>query len=106
MPSVTAGMPLRSGAAVLPWLKKRMPTAPAAAAFSPLISNVQVPRWISAMLPAGKPVKSAASHPLVDALPSPSARSTAGHGRRDLTRLGLGRGTEVGALDVGDRVGR
>ena len=29
------------------------------------------------MLPAGKPAKSVASHPLVDVLPSPSWRSTA-----------------------------
>ena len=42
--SVTAGMPLRSGAAVLPWLKITIPIAPAAAAFSAFSSNVQVPR--------------------------------------------------------------
>ena len=75
--SVTAGMLLRSAAAVLPWLKITIPTAPAAAAFSAFISKVHVPRWSSAMFPAGKPAKSAASQPLVDVLPSPSCRSTA-----------------------------
>ena len=61
---------------MLPWLKKRMPEAPAAAALLPLISNVQVPRWISAMLPAGNPSKSSGSQPLVDVLPRPSWTST------------------------------
>ncbi len=75
--SVTAGMPWRAGSAVSPWLKITIPMAPAAAAFSALISNVQVPRCSSAMFPAGKPAKSAASHPLVEVLPSPSWRSTA-----------------------------
>ena len=79
--------------------------APAAAAFSALISKVQVPRWISAMLPAGKPAKSPASQPLVDVLPSPSWMSTGGDRGGDVTRLGLRRGAEVGALGVGDRVG-
>jgi hypothetical protein len=69
-------MPWRLGSAVSPWLKNSTPDAPAAAAFSALISNVQVPRWIRAMLPAGKPAKSAASHPLVEVLPAPSMRST------------------------------
>ena len=75
--SVTAGMLLRSVAVVLPWLKITIPTAPAAAAFSAFSSNVQVPRWSSAMFPAGKPAKSDASHPLVEVLPRPSCRSTA-----------------------------
>ena len=75
--SVTAGMPLRSGAVVLPWLKITIPTAPAAAAFSALISNVQSPRCSSAMFPAGKPAKSDASQPLVEVLPRPNCRSTA-----------------------------
>ena len=74
--SVTAGMPWRPGSAVSPWLKITMPTAPAAAAFSALISNVQAPRWSRAMFPAGKPAKSAASQPLVVVLPRPSWRST------------------------------
>ena len=39
--------------------------APAACAFSAFTAKAQVPRWISAMLPAGKPAKSAASQPLV-----------------------------------------
>ncbi len=72
LPSVTAGMLLRSSAVVLPWLKKMMAEAPAAAALLPLISNVQVPRWISAMLPGVKPSKSSGSQPLVDVLPRPS----------------------------------
>ena len=74
--SVTAGMPFRSGAVVLPWLKMTIPTAPAAAAFSAFSSKVQVPRRSKAMFPAGKPAKSAASQPLVDVLPRPSWRST------------------------------
>ena len=74
--SVTAGMPLRSGAVVLPWLKITIPTAPFAAASSALISKVHVPRCSSAMLPSGKPSQSACSHPLVEVLPRPSARST------------------------------
>jgi hypothetical protein len=40
LPSVTAGMPVRAGSVVSPWLKKTTPMAPAAAAFSALISNV------------------------------------------------------------------
>ncbi len=64
-------------ASVFPWLKMMAPTAPAAAAFSAFSWKVQAPRWISAMSPAGKPAKSAASHPLVDAFPRPSWRSTA-----------------------------
>ena len=75
--SVTAGMPWRSGVAALPWLKITMPATPAAAAFSAFSSKVQVPRWSKAMFPAGKPVKSVASQPLVDVLPRPSCRSTA-----------------------------
>ena len=74
---VTAGMPWRLGSAVLPWFMITMPTAPAAAAFSAFSSKVQTPRWSNAMFPAGKPAKSAASHPLVDVLPRPSCRSTA-----------------------------
>ena len=52
------------------------PAAPAACALTALTSNVQVPRWMRAMFPAGKPAKSAASHPLVLVLPIPSLRST------------------------------
>ncbi len=55
----------RSG--VLPWLKMITALAPAACALSAFSANVHVPRWISAMLRAGKPAKSAASHPLVEA---------------------------------------
>jgi hypothetical protein len=55
---VNAPRPVRSG--VLPWLNMIAPEAPAAAAFSALISNVHVPRWISAMFPAGNHAKSTA----------------------------------------------
>ena len=104
--SVTAGMPLRSGAAVLPWLKITIPTAPAAAAFSALISNVQVPRCSSAMFPAGKPAKSAASHPLVEVLPRPELQVDGRDGRGDVAGVGLGDRPEVDALDIGDRARR
>ena len=60
-----------------PWLKNSTPTAPAAAAFSALTTKLQAPRWISAMLPSGKPAKSSGSQPLVDVLPMPSWMSTA-----------------------------
>jgi len=76
-PSVIAASPVRDGSVESPWLKNATPTAPAAAAFSIFCSNVQAPRWTSAMLPAGKLAKSAVSHPLVDLFPSPSCRSTA-----------------------------
>ena len=39
--------------------------APAAAAFATFSPKVQVPRWITAMPPLGKPAKSAAEQPLV-----------------------------------------
>ncbi len=44
------------------------PTAPASSAFFALTAKSQVPRCISAMLPAVKPAKSAGSQPLVDVL--------------------------------------
>src|SRR5690242_673884 len=64
-PSVPLNRPVRSGL-VLPSLKMITPVAPAAWAFVALIAKVHVPRWISAMLPALKPAKSAGSHPLAD----------------------------------------
>ncbi len=51
--------------------------APAACAFSAFTAKVQVPRWTSAMLPAGKPAKSAASQPLVLARGGTRLMSTA-----------------------------
>ena len=42
------------------------PAAPAASAFATLSAKKQVPRWMSAMFPATKPAKSAASQPLVE----------------------------------------
>ena len=59
--SVPTISPSRSG--VLPWLKMTTADAPAAWALSALTANVHVPRWMSAILPAGNPAKSAASHP-------------------------------------------
>ena len=66
----------RSAVAALPWLKMMTPAAPASAALTALSANAHVPRWMSAMVPAGKPVKSASSHPLELVFPSPSCRST------------------------------
>lgn len=71
---MTFSRPLRSS--VLPWLKMITPAAPAAAAFSAFCSKLQVPRWISAIEPAGKLAKSSASQPLVEVLPAPRDRST------------------------------
>jgi|GEM_PF-3515126 len=62
-PRVPATASVRPG---WPSLKTITPPAPAATALVALISNVQVPRWTSAMLPGTKPAKSAVSHPLVD----------------------------------------
>ena len=56
---------VRSSASVTwPSLKMITALAPAAMALLALTTKSQVPRWISAMLPAGKPAKSVASHPL------------------------------------------
>src|SRR5216110_372220 len=52
--------------AVLPSLKMITPDAPAFWAFATFWLNVQVPRWMSAMRPATKPVKSEGSQPLVE----------------------------------------
>ena len=62
--------PTRVGS--LPWLKMTTASAPAACAFSALIPNEHVPRWMRAMsfcLEKLSPAKSAASQPLVDAPP-------------------------------------
>src|SRR5215471_11443961 len=56
--------PLRAG--VLPSLKITTPEAPAAWAFWAFVPNVHVPRWISAIRPGVKPVKSLALQPLVE----------------------------------------
>ncbi|MCY1178742.1 hypothetical protein D9M73_191080 [compost metagenome] len=64
----------------MPWLKMITPTAPAAAAFSAFTSKLQLPRWMRAIEPLGKPVKSSTSQPLVEVLPAPRARSTAATG--------------------------
>ena len=61
-PSVPLKLAVRPGT---PLLKMMTADAPAAAALAALVPKVQVPRWISAMLPGTKPAKSAASHPLV-----------------------------------------
>ena len=49
-----------------PSLKMITALAPAVWAFAALMAKSQVPRWTSATLPAAKPAKSAASHPLVE----------------------------------------
>ncbi len=49
-----------------PSLKITTAEAPAAAALSAFCRKVQVPRWISATLPAGNPAKSLVSQPLVE----------------------------------------
>ena len=51
-------------------------SAPAAWALTAFSAKVQVPRWISAIVPAGKPVKSVASHPLVWPFAVPGAGTT------------------------------
>ena len=53
------------------------PAAPAAAALSAFTAKSHEPRWMSAMLPAGKPAKSAASQPLVEARSPARLTSTA-----------------------------
>ena len=72
--------PLRSPVPwpVRPSLKMITPDAPAASACSALAWKLQVPRWISAMLPRTKVEKSLASHPEVDsgALSGGRTRST------------------------------
>ena len=48
----------------MPRLKISAADAPASSAFCALTAKSQVPRWISAMSPSGKPVKSSGSQPL------------------------------------------
>ena len=67
-PSVPATTSSRPGS--LPWLKTITPDAPAAWALRTFTSKLHEPRWTSAMFPAGKPVKSAASQPEPVPLPS------------------------------------
>ncbi len=55
--------PVRFG---LPSLKMITPAAPAACAFCTLTPKLHVPRWISAIRPGTKPVKSAAVQPLAE----------------------------------------
>src|ERR1700756_3232396 len=50
----------------LPSLKITTPDAPAASAFWTFTPKLHVPRWTSAILPAVKPLKSAALHPLAE----------------------------------------
>src|SRR3954454_16425339 len=59
--------PMRPAGLGLPSLKMITPDAPAATALSIFAWNVQVPRWISAMLPGWNPAKSACgSQPLAE----------------------------------------
>ena len=76
LPIVTAGMPLRSASAVLPWLNRIAPTAPAAAAFSLFCSKVHVPALQQGDVAGGEAGEVLASHPLVEVLPRPSWMST------------------------------
>ncbi len=55
--------PVRPG---LPSLKMTTPVAPAASAFCTFTPKLQPPRWISATLPAVKPLKSPDVQPLVE----------------------------------------
>src|SRR3954447_2605306 len=48
----------------LPSLKMITPEAPAASAFCTFTPKLQVPRWINAIRPDTKPLKSADVHPL------------------------------------------
>src|SRR6266566_1070779 len=57
--------PVRSGL-VLPSLKMMTPDAPAAWAFWAFTPKLHPPRWISAIRPAVKPLKSLALQPLVE----------------------------------------
>src|SRR5215469_614330 len=50
----------------LPSLKMMTPLAPAAWAFWTFWLKVHVPRWMSAIRPGTKPLKSAAVHPLAE----------------------------------------
>ncbi len=55
--------PVRPG---LPSLKITTPIAPAACALSTFTPKLQPPRWITAIRPEVKPLKSAAVQPLVE----------------------------------------
>jgi hypothetical protein len=50
----------------LPSLKMTAAEAPAASALATFWANVQVPRWIRAMLPDTNPAKSEAEQPLAE----------------------------------------
>ena len=50
----------------LPSLKTMTPLAPASWAFRIFWLKVHVPRWMSAIRPATKPLKSDAAHPLAE----------------------------------------
>src|SRR4051812_28687219 len=50
----------------LPSLKMTTPDAPAAAAFWTFTPKLHAPRWISAIRPAVKPLKSFGLHPLAE----------------------------------------
>ena len=56
--------PIRPGGLGLPSLKMMTPVAPAAWAFRTFTPKLHVPRWIRAIRPGTKPLKSAAVHPL------------------------------------------
>ncbi len=104
---VPKNSPTRSSpGTTLPWLNTITALAPAAAALSTLMRKVQVPRWMRAMWPAGKPAKSPASQPLVEG--AVTGEVDVDH----LYRCGYATGARVGhrcevlVLHIGDRTGR
>ena len=64
---------------------------------------MHVPRWIRAMLPAGKPVKSAGLAAAGRGVAEPELDVDRRDGGGDVAGLGVRRRGEVGVLDVGDR---
>src|SRR5918998_4494573 len=67
-PSMNCGF---TRVATLPSLNRITPAAPASSAFASFSTNGQVPRWISAILPAVVAGKSLIWQPLVDVLFAP-----------------------------------
>src|SRR5436190_3784903 len=67
VPAASTMLPIsRSVRPGLPSLKMITPDAPAACAFCTFTPKLQPPRWISAIRPGTRPVKSAAMQPLVE----------------------------------------
>src|ERR671936_107276 len=67
VPAASTRLPTRRAVRPgLPSLKMITPVAPAACAFSTFTPKLQPPRWISAIRPDTKPLKSEALHPLAE----------------------------------------